>query len=406
MPVNQRLTNVACVTPDGMIHRDLMIRGDCFAGFCDPADSAAPGWRVVDCKGAIAYPGMIDLLQHGMYRYLYGDAEPGALAATSEFLLSCGTTGYLPSFGCVPTPRMVEILAELSDQSAQTGGARALGIHSEGPCFALPGAHNPENLGKPGKELADIMLEAANGKLAAVTVAPELPGAEEFIRHLKAARVSIHLGHSAANPHDVPRYLSWGIDAVTHIFNVLPPSPYEGMGVHPYSLSDALLAEPDLPLGLVCDGHHTDPGFVRLLAQLPPHRVFLETDAMKYAGAEDTEFEFYPGYRVTSRKGHAVRDANGGLCGSSLTPDEAMRNFLHLGGADLVRAAHATSLVPARVLGRDTELGSISIRKMADFLLLDANDLSLRSTWVGGVQRWSASATDHARHAESPRRAG
>lgn len=390
MPVNKRLTNVASVTPEGLDQRDLMIQGDRFAGFCDPADPVTEGWDIVNVGGAVAFPGIIDLLQHGMYRHLYSDAQPGALAETSDFLLSCGTTGFLPSFGCAPTPRMVEILTALSADCTMARGARVLGLHSEGPCFAFPGAHNPENLGKPGAKLAETMLEAADGKLAAVTVAPELPGAEAFIRHLKAAGVSIHLGHSDAAPQDVPHYVSWGIDAVTHIFNVMPPKPYGGKGIHPYSLPDALLAEPDLPLGLICDGIHTDPGFVRLLAQLPAHRVFLETDAMKFAGAEDTEFEFYPGYRVTSRKGHAVHDENGGLCGSSLTPDEAMRNFQRLGGADLVRTAHATSLVPARVLGRDADLGSIAAGKLADFFLMAPGDQFILSTWVGGTERWAA----------------
>ena len=105
---------------------------------------------------------------------------------------------------------------------------------------------------------------------------------------------------------------------------------------------------------------------------------------MKYAGLPGTEFEFYPGYVVTSIPGKAVRDRNGGLCGSSLTSDEAMRNYLAMAGADLVQAAHAASLVPARVIGRDRDLGSIEPGKLADFTLLDAADLSVLETVIGG----------------------
>jgi len=390
MRVNRRWINVTSVTPAGLDQRDVMVRGDRFAGFAAPGEPSGSDWAVTDGDGAILYPGMIDLLQHGMAGHLYSDAAPGAVEAASMFLLSAGCTGFLPSFGCTPTARMREVLAGLGAGCRAAEGARALGVHSEGPCFGLPGAHNPENLGRPGAALAETMLEAAGGRLAAVTVAPELPGAEGFIRALKDAGVSVHLGHSRAAPHDVPRYVAWGIDAVTHIFNVMPPEPYAGMGIHPYSLPDALLAERELPLGLVCDGIHCDPGFVRLLAQLPTSRVFLETDAMKYAGAEDTEFEFYPGYWVRSEKGNAVHDRNGGLCGSSLTPDEAMGNYLRLGGASLVQAAHATSLVPARVLGREAELGSIETGKLADFLLLDPHSHAIRATWVGGEELYRA----------------
>ena len=109
---------------------------------------------------------------------------------------------------------------------------------------------------------------------------------------------------------------------------------------------------------------------------------------MKYAGAEDMEFEFYPGYRVRSVKGNAVHDENGGLCGSSLTPDEAMGNFITLGGADLVRTSHATSLVPARVIGREADMGSIAPGKLADFAVLDPITDAVRATYIGGVERF------------------
>lgn len=392
MSVNQRWRNITAITPRGAVSRDLLIRGGRFAGFIDREETAGTDWKVIDGQGAILYPGIIDLLQHGMFRHLYSDAQPGAVDAASQFLLSCGATAFLPSFGCTAAPRMYEVIGELSRQCRTATGARALGVHSEGPCFADPGAHNPKNIVDPSVALAESMLEASDGMLAAVTLAPERPGAEGFIARLRGEGVSIHLGHSFAAPADVPRYVSWGIDAVTHIFNAMPPQPYGGKGIHPYSLPDALMAERDIALGLICDGIHTDPGFVRLLAQLPDNRVFLETDAMKYAGAEDMEFEFYPGYRVRSVKGNAVHDDNGNLCGSSLTPDEAMGNFLSLGGADLVRASHATSLVPARVIGREMDLGSIEPGKYADFAVLDPQDHAVRATFVGGEERYRARA--------------
>ncbi|HTN95732.1 MAG TPA: amidohydrolase family protein, partial [Nordella sp.] len=77
-------------------------------------------------------------------------------------------------------------------------------------------------------------------------------------------------------------------------------------------------------------------------------------------------------------------DENGGLCGSSLTPDEAMLNYLTHSGQDLVQMAHATSLVPARVLGMENEIGSIAARKRADFILLDRATLRVKATYIGG----------------------
>ena len=158
------------------------------------------------------------------------------------------------------------------------------------------------------------------------------------------------------------------------------------------SLTDALLAEPGVALGVICDGIHVHPQLIQLLAQLPADRIFLETDANKYAGGEDNEFEFYPGYWVRSQRGNAVRDRNGGLCGSSLTSDEAMRNFVTFSGKDLVRAAQAASLVPARVIGRERDLGSIAAGKLADFVVLDPDALTVRQTFVGGQRLYGEAA--------------
>lgn len=396
MGVKQNWAGGLVVTPNGVVWRDLLVEGERIVDLVLPGSVTSGDWRQVDVRGKLIFPGMIDLLQHGFDVNLYSDATPQGVPDSAAKLGARGVTAFLPSIGCQPPAELSSVLSRLADACDRAVGARAIGIHSEGPCFNSPGAHNPQNLQLPSAELAAMMLESAKGRLAAVTIAPELPGAEAFIRTMKAAGVSIHLGHSQAAPDDVSRYVGWGIDAVTHMYDVMRILPPDNSGVHVFSLPDALLAERHLALGVVADGIHAHPKLLRILAQLPRDRVFLETDSMKYAGLPGTEFEFYPGYFVTSMPGKAVRDRKGGLCGSSLTPDEGMRNYMTMAGVDLVQAAHAASLVPARVIGQEKDMGSIEKGKLADFCLLDPADLSVVETMVGGK---SFFRRDHAKAA-------
>lgn len=396
MSVKQKWAGGLVVTPTGILRHDLLVEDGRILGIVAPETTTGADWQVQDASGKLLFPGMVDLLQHGFDINLYSDATPNGVADSAAKLPARGVTAFLPSIGCQPPAEFGSVLSRLSEACGRAEGARALGIHSEGPCFNSPGAHNPQNLQLPSVELAEMMLDKAGGRLAAVTIAPELPGAEQFIRRMKAAGVSIHFGHSQAAPDDVSRYVSWGIDAVTHMYDVMRTIPPDNSGVHVFSLPDALLAERHLALGVVADGIHAHPKLLRILAQLPVDRVFLETDSMKYAGLPGTEFEFYPGYFVTSAPGRAVRDRNGGLCGSSLTSDEGMRNYISMAGVDLVQAAYAASLVPARVVGREADLGSIEAGKLADFVLLDAVDLSVEETIVGGKSYFRR---DHAKAA-------
>ena len=328
---------------------------------------------------------MIDVLQHGFLNYLYGHAEENCAVDNSKLLPSVGVTGFLPSTPCLPPEKTKTLLNALSnDIDKAKEGARVLGIHSEGPCFALPGAHDPKNLRNPSVPLAEELLDACQGKLKALTLAPEMSGSEEFIKRLKEEKISIHLGHSGANPIDVPKFADWGVDAVTHMYDALPTYPPDDTGVHVLSLTDALIAESRIALGVICDGIHVHPQLVELLSHLPTDRVFLETDSVKGAGSPvPVKFEFFPGRWCTVEKGKAST-YNGLLAGSSLTSIEALQNYYKFSKKTLSQVAIAASLVPARVIGLENIMGSIEKNKLADFILLQKDNLEISETYIAG----------------------
>ncbi len=389
-----RLTHAQVVTPSGTWPKDLLVGMDGrIEALLARTQKGPEDCRIVSANGCFAYPGMIDLLTHGYGQHLYGDAEPGGVAENATALLKHGVTAFSPSITSKDEPRLVSTLERLS-QNLKGNGARILGIHSEGPCLARPGAHRKDCLVTPSADLASKMVAAADGNLRTVTLAPELPGAREFMEVLLKNGVGIHLGHSNARPEDIPNYANLKISAVTHMYDVMCPANVLEEGVYPLSLADALIAEPRFALGIICDGVHVSPTQVKLLAQLPPERVFLETDSMKFTGLAEGRFELYPGTWVNTshgkRHGQAARLDDGGLAGSCLTSDQAFRNFIRFTGADLQRASFATSLVPARLLGMEDHIGSLEVGKLADFVLLDPAALSVTATYLNGKERYRA----------------
>jgi len=381
----QRFTNVTLITPLGEFKKDLLIQGDKIIDIIEKDHDTSENWKNIDCNDNYIFPGMIDVLQHGFMNYLYGHAEKNCIVENAKILPSVGVTGFLPSTPCLPPETTGKFLNSLSnDIENAKEGSRALGIHSEGPCFALAGAHDPKNLRNPSIPLAEELLEASKGKLKALTLAPEMDGSEEFIKRLKKDNISIHLGHSGANPLDVPKFADWGIDAVTHMYDALPTYPPDDTGVHVLSLTDALIAESRIALGLICDGIHAHPQLVELLSHLPTDRVFLETDSVKGAGSPTpVKFEFFPGRWCTVEKGKAST-YNGLLAGSSLTSIEALQNYYKFSKKPLSQVAIASSLVPAKIIGLDNIMGSIEKNKLADFIILRKKDLEIEETFISG----------------------
>ena len=391
MQHKQRFTNVTLVTPTGEEDKDLLIQGDKIVQILNRNENLSNDWRIIDGHNNYIFPGMIDVLQHGFMNYLYGHAEENCTVDNAKLLPSVGVTGFLPSTPCLPAETTGNFLNALSnDIDKAKEGARVLGIHSEGPCFTIAGAHDPKNLRNPSLALAEELLEASQGKLKAVTLAPEMNGSELFIKRLKKDNISIHLGHSNANPTDVPKFADWGIDAVTHMYDALPTYPPDDSGVHVLSLTDALISEPRIALGLICDGIHVHPKLVELLSHLPTDRVFLETDSVKGAGSQvPVKFEFFPGRWCTVEKGKAST-YNGRLAGSSLTSIEALQNYFKFSKKTLSQVAIAASLVPARIIGLDNIMGSIEKNKFADFILLRKDNLEISETFIAGKSEYKS----------------
>src|SRR5437660_9740087 len=185
--------------------------------------------RQFDFPDAVLVPGFIDIHIHGGAGHDIMETDSAALAAIERHMARHGVTSYLPTTVTAPEDRILRALEHLGQRISRRdyadGGARPLGIHLEGPFLshAKRGVHPPEHLVAPSPLIFERYWQASGGTLRIMTIAPELPGAIDTIRHAKKAGVHASIGHSNATYSEANQGIDAGADHATHTFNAMRP---------------------------------------------------------------------------------------------------------------------------------------------------------------------------------------
>lgn len=343
---------------------------------------APPGTPVTDLGNTTLAPAFYDVHIHGAAGHDVMEATAPALSAVGRFLASRGTGHFLATTVSAPldaTLRSLEGLGAIIAQPAIPGQAKAIGIHLEGPFLshAKRGVHPPDRLLAPDVKVFDRMFEAAEGQVRLLTLAPELPGADELTAHAVSRGVRVSLGHSDATAEQTRRAIAAGATSATHTFNAMRALDHREPGILGTVLTnDTVYAE------LICDGIHNTREMVRLWWRAKgPERAILVTDAMSATGMPEGEYHL-GGITVQVANGRAM--ANGVLAGSVLTLDRALANFLAFTGATLEQGLRLLTSNPAAMTGFQTKAGTLAVGGPADFVAIDAEG-RLTVSVVGGV---------------------
>ena len=321
-----------------------------------------------------AVPGFVDLQVNGFAGVDLMGADTEGYRRAGEALLETGVTAYLPTFISAPEE---DLLAALGNVPAEAGGAQILGVHLEGPFLSKKrlGIHPPSARRDPDPALLDRLLGA--GPVKMMTLAPELPGADELIDKLLFGGVAVSCGHTDATAEEAGHAFDRGVRAVTHLFNAMRPFRHRDPG-----LAGAALARDDVVVQIILDGVHLAEETARMVWNSAAGRVALVTDAVAAAGMGDGSYVL-AGSAIEVRDGVA-RGLDDVLAGSALTMIEAVRN-LHGLGIPLEQAVAAATHVPARILAR-SGLGRLAPGLPADLVVLDDN-LEIERVCVGGEAR-------------------
>jgi N-acetylglucosamine-6-phosphate deacetylase len=377
---NLRIAGGQVLRAGGWVDADVSIAGDRIAGVdARPSAAEAPSGRasgVLDARGLLVAPGFIDLQVNGAFGSDV-TSEPSSIWSIGAGLPRTGVTAFLPTVISGPPEAAAAAMAALATGPPPGWvGAEPLGLHLEGPMLSVSraGAHEARFLRPPSPEVIEGWSPMAGVRL--VTLAPELPGALEVIRQLRARGVVVSAGHSEASADQAIAGLEAGVTAGTHLFNAMPPVTAEEPG-----LAGALLARVDIVVGLIADGVHVRPGALRAAWMARgPHGIALVTDATAAMGMPDGKYVL--GRRTIDLREGEVRDDRGVLAGSALSMDRAVRTLVRDAGASPEEALTAASATPARLLGLN-ERGRIEPGARADLVLLD-RELHPVATVVGG----------------------
>jgi len=334
--------------------------------------AAHPGRRAPEFSGTVI-PGLVDIHNHGGFGHRFDTTDPAQARAAAGYHHGQGSTTVLASIVTAPAEDMVAQTAALAGPAAE--GVIA-GIHAEGPFLSEVrcGAQDPRYLIDPDPALVDRLLEAADGHLRVMTLAPERHGFAAAAKLLADNGVVIALGHSDADYADFRNALvpnGFGT-LVTHLANGMPPLHHRTPG--PAAAALVAAAADDVVVELIGDGVHVDPGFGALAFATARGRVALITDAMQAAGLPDGQYRLGP-QEVAVRNGVA-RIADGSIAGGTSTLLTCLRWAIRECGVPPIDAVRAATSTPAAAAGLDG-VGDLRPGHYADILVLD-RDQGLR----------------------------
>jgi N-acetylglucosamine-6-phosphate deacetylase len=376
-------THATLLTPQEEIRDGVLIVEGKTIAYAGPADGAPKiEEKQVNLDGRYLAPGLIDVHVHGGKGIAFGvgDQLGEELEMYSRWVATRGVTGFLCSIAApdhASYVRLCRVYANLFEQGVS--GAEPLGLHLEGPYLNVEkkATFPPDWLRPPSTTEMAEMLHASRGWVRQISIAPELPGAEDVAAMCKAAGVVVALGHTNATYETAALSMQGNWTHSTHTYNAQSGLHHRRPGV-----VGAILNSEGITAELIADGVHVHPGAMRLLLErLGTDRVILITDATLAAGLPDGVYDMLD-IRIMVTEGVARIEA-GNLAGSRIDLNHCVHNAHHTLGVAMVDAVKMASLNPARMLALEDRLGRLETGLDANLVVLDA-DAEVALTIVRG----------------------
>ena len=320
----------------------------------------------IDLGGATVIPGLIEVHSHGCAGADFSDGDYEGLKAMAKQYAAWGVTSFAPASMTLPYDVLEKAFAtakRLVEENIE-GLSVLRGIQMEGPffCYAKRGAQNADYLKNPDFEGFKALYEGCGGLVRIVDVAPELPGAAEFVAQAsKLCTVSI--AHTDSDYDHAKAAVDAGVTHLTHLYNAMPAIHHRNPGVIPAAVENA-----KVQAEIIADGYHIHPSSVRLAFTMFKNRMVLVSDSGRCAG-KDEGYQFDLGGQMAELRGGVAK-----LVGTNTIACSASNLWTCLcnaisWGIPEEEAVRAATYNPACALGVQDKVGSIATGKVADFLI-------------------------------------
>lgn len=318
-------------------------------------------------------PGFVDIQINGYAGrdFTSPPVSESRFAEVSRLLWKEGITTYYPTLVTHTPEAIAHSLRTIGDccRHDRTAARAIAGIHLEGP-FISPedgarGVHGKAYVRPPDWDLFCTWQEAAEGRIKLLTLSPEWPQSDSFIRRCTASGVKVAIGHTAATPSQIRSAAEAGAQLSTHLGNgahLLLPR-------HPNYIWDQL-AEDRLWASVIADGFHLPDAVLKVMMKVKEERIFVTTDASFVSGLPPGDYETHAGGKVRlTREGRLHLAANPELlAGSAQMQTEVIKHLTRSKLVSFAAAWNMCSLRPARFVGIEAMKG-LAAGAPADFVL-------------------------------------
>ena len=320
----------------------------------------------IDLGGATVIPGLIEVHSHGCAGADFSDGDYEGLKAMAKQYAAWGVTSFAPASMTLPYDVLEKAFAtakQLVEENIE-GLSVLRGIQMEGPffCYAKRGAQNADYLKNPDFEGFKKLYDGCDGLVRIVDIAPELPGAAEFVA--KASELcTVSIAHTDSDYNHAKAAIDAGVTHLTHLYNAMPAIHHRNPGVIPAAVENSKVRAE-----IIADGYHIHPSSVRLAFTMFKNRMVLVSDSGRCAG-KDEGYQFDLGGQMAELRGGVAKLVGTETIACSASNMWAcLRNVISWGIPE-EEAIRAATYNPACALGVQDVVGSIATGLVADFLV-------------------------------------